>query len=110
MTLILQVKGLDHLTERSLPYQRINFISIEELFARSDDVVVIIVVVAIIIELSLFLVARVVLALGLLCPPLLLGVVYLTARKTCISFCWQSAVIRYAGDSIWVTNRAPFET
>lgn len=79
VALLFVVEGLHHLTERSLPYERIDFVSIEELFTVLYDVVVVIVVVTIVVQLPLLLV-RAVLALRLGRPPLLLRVINLSSK------------------------------
>lgn len=65
-----------HLSERALADERVDLVSVEELLAMLDDIVVIVVIVTIVVQLSLLLV-RAVLALSLLSTPLLLRVVHL---------------------------------
>ena len=65
-----------HLSEGALADERVNLVAVHPLLAGLDDVVMVVVVVAVIVEAPLLLVARI-LALRLLCSPLLLGVVHL---------------------------------
>ncbi len=64
------------LAEGSFADERVDLVPVEEALAVADDVVVVVVVVAVVEDLALLLVLRV-LALRLLRPPLLLGVVHL---------------------------------
>ncbi len=80
MTLLLVIVGLDHLTERALANEGVDFVTIEKAFAMPDDIVVVVVVVAIVVHLALLLV---VLLTGifarslLLRPSLFLGIINL---------------------------------
>lgn len=65
-----------HLSERALADERVDLISVEELLAMLDDIVMIVIVVTVVVQLALLLV-RAVLALCLLRTPLLLRVVHL---------------------------------
>lgn len=67
---------MTHLSKRALADKRVDLVSVEELLAVLDDIVVIVVVVTVVVQLALLLV-RAVLALSLLRTPLLLRVVHL---------------------------------
>ncbi|KYN02522.1 hypothetical protein ALC62_06672 [Cyphomyrmex costatus] len=60
---------------------KIDLVSIEELFPILDDIIMIIVVPAIVVEFPLFLM-RAIFPLHLLCPPLLLRIVNLEKKLT----------------------------
>lgn len=53
------IECLDDLPERSFAYQRVDFVSFQELFTIFDDVIVIIVIIAFVIDFPFFLVRRV---------------------------------------------------
>ena len=84
MALLFMIVGFDHLTERAFPYERIDFVAIQEAFPMPDDVVVIVVVVAIIVHFAFFFVVMLTRILArrlLLRSSLLLGIVYLIDWK-----------------------------
>lgn len=76
VALFFVVERLYHLTERAFTDERIDFVSIEELFTILYDIVMVIVIITIVVQLPLLLV-RAVLALSLGRPPLLLCVINL---------------------------------
>lgn len=65
-----------HLAKGALSNERVDLVAIHPFLSRLDDVVVVVVIVTVVIETSFLLVARV-FTLGLLCPSLLLSIVYL---------------------------------
>lgn len=79
MALFFVVERLHHLTKRTFSYERIYFISIEELFTVLYDVIMVIVIIAIVVQLPLFLV-RAVFALCLGRPTLFLCVINLQEK------------------------------
>lgn len=69
-----------YLTERSLPNQRINFITIQEFFTIFNDIIVVVIVIAIVVDFPLLFVGRI-LTLRLLRPSLLFRIIHLKQNK-----------------------------
>lgn len=70
-----------HLSKGALADERVNLVAVKEPLAVADDVIMVVVVKAFVVQLALFLVALI-LALGLLRTPLLLGIVHLKTTKS----------------------------